>query len=722
MPPVVVYPWLKAQRAEPIPDAPLLQQPARSIYFPLTGGVVESIIQPLFAARSTVVYEPTFLIGGHGGLPADAQLYINGKLVQWLANPGDAASTGNLTSGVAFSSLTITKILGQKGTFTFAFLSTNGTLPQAYDDVVYYRHGIRRFGGFVTSVTDALIVMTDKREYGVSCVDYNGLLDRIVVAKYYTLPQSGIISIVLFDFWQSFLFPDFGVTFTYFEFGDPEVTVGPLLFHYLLMSAAIAQLIQNASGWYVNIDAYKHMIFQKQGSGAAASYSLTDTSDNFESIAVTQDNSQYRNRQFVLPSVATQSVQLDSFVGDGVKTSFITQYNLQDAPIVYLDSVVQKVTALGDWADPYDWYYIPGGQGIFQNPTAAPIVAPHTITVAYPGPFQLAAVAENAAEIALRGPVENIYSPTDVITQIEAQAMADALLANYCPSIPSQVEFNTNEIIEKIAGGWLEPGDMILVETTAPLAAGSLLPYLVQQITSQENQLTVWKHNVIARLQDGATDYQSTLQRITQAALSQANTQNTEVATFPPLAPTYPGVNNPGLQGGPVNSVYIFASPGVFASWSALFRTAPLGTASAIDIELNGLSILPASGGKVLIEPGSDGVVISSFQFGDASEPLTYKAGDTLQLYVLSAGGESAASGTDGVLSANTFSSVSHSFSSADVGNVVTITGVPYEITSISSGNAILSVAPGDGTGLTWSIDDGKAKDGTITVVGLRSS
>lgn len=720
-PPVVRIPWNPAP-----PD--VIRNPPFDVA-QLTSGTVDvsyyvpgaRLFQPFFASRSTIVYEPTFLIGGSGGQPADAQLYLNGVLVEWLANPGDADSTGNLTSGVAFSSPIITKILGQKGTLTFAFLSTNGTLPNAYDDVVFYRQGIRRFGGFITTVTDALIVDTVLREYGVSCVDYNGLLDRLVVAKYYTLPQSGIISIVLFDFWANFLQPDFGVTFTYFEFGDPIIEVGPLLFHYLLMSAAIAQLMQNASGWYVNIDAYKHMIFQEQGSGPTAPYALSDTSHNYESMAVTQDNSQYRNRQWVLPSVATQAIQVDSFDGDGSTTEVFTQYNLQQQPVVYLNGIIQRVTPLGSWSNPYDWYYIPGGQGIFQNPSNAPIGLLSVLTVAYPGPFQLAAMAENLTEIARVGLVENIYSPTDVVTMLEAQTMAEAILASYCPSIPSQVEFNTNEVIELIAGGWLEPGMMITVTNTAPLAAGAGLPYLVQQITSQENNLTVWKHNVIARLQNGATDYQSTLQRLTQAATTQPQAANTEVATFL-LAQTIPAVNNPGLQGGPTTNVYIFGAPGTFASWTAVFQTAPVGTAAVIDAELNGVSILPAGEGKIIIEPGTSGVPVTGFQFGDLSAPVHYNAGDVLSLFILSAGGEPAFSGSDGVVSGNTFSAASHSFSTSDVGNAVTVGGTPYQITSVSSGDAILSVAPGDGTGLSWSINDGQAKDGTVSIVGLRST
>ena len=655
----VPLPWLADQQAILQDEEVLFQQPYRSIYFPLKAGI--SGIQPFFISSTAAVYLPTFLSGGTNGQPADAQLFINGVSVEWETNPGDPQSAGMLSgsgSAASLESSTITKYLGQNGTFTFTFMSTAGVLPQAYDDVVFYRYGLRKFGGYVTAVSDVLIVSTTLREYGVACVDYNGLFDRVVVAKYYTIPMSGIISIVLLDFASTYL-AQFGVTYQYFEFGDPDVEIGPILFHYILMSAAIAQLLQQASGWYVIIDAYKHMSLRNQASGLpAAPYSIADPpgqavgnglgAGNFSAMSNTQDNSQYRNRQWVLPSVATASLWTDTFTGDGVTTAFLTQYNPTSQPVVYLNGVLQTVTLLGTWDVPFQWYWITGGQGIFQNPSDAPIALGATLTVSYPSPFTLAAMAENTAEIGIHGLVENIYSPTDVISQVEAQNLAEGLLAAYCPGIPSVIEFTTNESIEKIAGGWLEPGDIIPVNTTAPLALGA---YLVQQITSTENDLTIWTHDIVARLQNGATDYQTTLAKLLQAALSNPNPITTETAVFqvaPTLAGTVGGVPivNPGVAGGPVPSVYIFAKSGILASWSAVFQTAPSGSATIIDIDLNGSSCLPPGAQKIIIEPGpaNNGVVVTGFQF--SGNPVAYNAGDVLSLYVLSPGGGSAKDGT----------------------------------------------------------------------------
>src|SRR5262249_43702700 len=143
--------------------------------------------------------------------------------------------------------------------------------------------------------------------------------------------------------------------------------------------------------------------------------------------------------------------------------------------------------------------------------------------------------------IARVGLVEAIYSPTDAVDQIQAQNIADALLASYCPGTPEEIQFSTNEIIETVDGGWLEPGDLIDVDLTAPLADGN---YLVQQINSQEQDLTVWRHQIIARLQNGPSDGQTLLAKVTQQALTQPNNSDMLTFTFE-LAITIPGLTNP---------------------------------------------------------------------------------------------------------------------------------------------------------------------------------
>lgn len=639
VPVVVNYPWLRAQRSFTPEDRQQFQQPYRRIYFPLTGGVVRQTVQPFFIASRAAVYLPTFL-----NPVADAQLFINGLSINWLANPGDMRSSSGLATGVSLASLTITKTLGQSGTMTFAMLSTAGALPQAYDEVIFYRFGIRRFGGFVAAVSDVLIVSTHLREYGVQCTDNMGLLDRVVVAKYYTIPMSGSVIIVIDDFVFSYLNPDFGVTLGTYE-GQPAVAIGPILFHYVLMSSAVAQLLQQASGWYVIIDAYKVLHLRNQANGRpVAPYSLSNSVANFEACAATESNSEYRNKQWVLPSVNTQSFWTDTRTGDGATRVFETQYPLNLAPVVTVAGVAQRVTVLGAWTLPWDFYYISGGIGVFSNPANPPVGAGVQVLITYPSPFQLAVSAENDAEIARVGLVEAIYSPTDAINQVQAQNLADAILANYCPSVPSELEYNTNEIIEHFSGGWVEPGDTLAsVNLTEPLASGD---YLVQSITSQMIDLAVFKHNIVARLQNGATDYAAVLAKLTQQALSQSNNTDQVTLTFE-IGTTVIGLTNPGLSTGVQPNVQIYpqAAPGVIAGWTLVFPVSPpTGAALLIDILQNGVSIFPT--GVYATMPDSQTTEEDGAYFKTAN--IIVNLGDQFTLNVVQVG--STFGGADGVL------------------------------------------------------------------------
>jgi hypothetical protein len=603
------------------------------------GGARPSSITPVFISSTAQVFEPTFLGGGSTA----TALFINGVgPISYMTHPGgDPASTG-LSGATGLTAPQITRILGQRGSFVFAVLSSNiGFVPQAYQEVVFYRRGKRRFGGFITIVSDTVIQSTALRQFGVTCVDYNGYLDRVVIAKLYTISTGSLISIIIADFVNSFLGPDFGITYTFA--GDPFVAIPQILFHYVTMQSAVTQLLRNASGWYVNIDDYKVLTFRQQGASPAAPYSLSDTSRNWQTMSATQQNSEYRNRQWVLPSVNTQSFQVDSFTGDGSTTSFITQYVLTATPVVAVSGTVQNVLELSQIGSgkPYDWYWILQGQGVFQKASDTPLGIGVSLTVTYPAPFQLAVMAENASEIARVGLVEAIEQPTDLIDQTTAENLAAALLANYCPSVPSQIEFITNEIIEATAGGWVETGSLLTSSTTAPLTSGA---YLVQEIDSTEIDLTFWQHHITARLQNGATDYQSVLSKLTQQALSAANNNNQTVLVFE-LAVTISGITNPGLATGVPPNVQINPKPGVISAWKIIFPTTPpQGADILIDIKQNGTSIF-ASGVYVDLPAGQTTEEDGNYFNGGNVKVLT---GDLFTLNVVQVG--STTPGSDGVL------------------------------------------------------------------------
>lgn len=580
---------------------------------------------PLFIASTAVVFNPTILG------TADMQLFIAGAPIEWME-----------------STMNIDLILGQVGKASFSIYGTTTYRPSVYDEVIFYRKGVRRFGGFVQSVSDNLIGSLNAHILNVQCVDFNGLLDRVIVAKLYTIPMGGLAWIIIFDLILVYL-TQFGVTFA--GFASTGAGVGKVLFHYVTLGQAIAQLVSAAPGVPFWIDAYKRAHFAPAGSSAPAGYgvapySISDTSGNYQAegpgFRVTPDGTLYRNRQWVLPSANVLSLREETFTGDGTTTGFITLYVLSNPPVVTVNTTNQIVATLGGpYPAGWTWYFIPGGQGVFQRPGDTPLSSLDTLTVAYPNPFALAISVQNDAEIAAKGLVEAIVQPQNVFDLVTAEAMASGLLAAYCPNVPTTIVVLTNEQLDD---RWLTPGMTITVSKTIPAVPSA--GFTVQEVNSQEEGLTLFRHTVTLRSNGGTLDTQTGMLTLSQGALAATNNNATETAGFE-LAVTVVGNTNPGLATGAILSRYIFLYDGVLSFWSILFASdPPTGADMVIDALVNGVSILPPASANQIVLP--DGQTTEEQGYFFASNNLAVHKGDILTLNVVQVG--SVNPGTNGVV------------------------------------------------------------------------
>ncbi len=599
--------------------------------WPLLLTQTQLFVIPLFVSSSGTVFTPSFIA------TQDMQLFIAGQEVSWME-----------------STLNIDLILGQVGKASFSIFSTTTYRPNVYDEVVFYRKSIRRFGGFVQSVQDNLVGSLNAHILMVQCVDYNGILDRVIVAKLYTVSIGGFAWIIIFDLIQVYL-KQFGISFA--GFNNSGAFVGQVLFHYVTLANAIAQLVaaapSAASFW---IDSHKLAHFALPGSATpsgfgVAPYSLSDTSGNYQAegpgLSVTPDGTLYRNKQWILPSANVLSLRTETFVGDGSTTGFFTLYVLSKPPVVSVTTGIvttnQIVATLGGPYPPgWTWYFIPDGQGVFQRPGYTPLSPSDTLTVSYPNPFALAISVENDTEIARVGLVEAILQPQNVFDLVTAEALASGLLAAYCPNVPLVVTFLTNEQLDP---NWLSPGMTITASKTIPSIPSQL--FTVQEVNSQEEKLAVFRHTVTLRSNGGTLDTQTSMLTLSQGALAATNNNATEAAAFD-IGVTVQGITNPGLSTGAIATTYIFRYDGVFSYWSILFQTTPpVGASIVIDALLNGVSILPAASALKIVLPDSQTTEEQGYLF--LSPNLAYKKGDVLTLNVIQVG--LTTPGSDGVVS-----------------------------------------------------------------------
>ena len=583
------------------------------------------VFSALFIPSQAQAFEPAWLGSG-----AATQLFIAGVLIDpgWETNPGDPDSSAG-TSGASMPDPEIVRILGQPGTMTFSLFRADGYRPSVYDEVLFYRNGVRVFGGLVNQITQQVIKSTTKTEVAVKCTDFNGLLNLVIVAKLYTISLGGIISIIIADFVSTYLGPRFGVTYA-FE-GDPEVVLGDVLFHYVSMANAVTQLLNQAPGWFVHVDDFKVLHFFQPGIGAwVAPYNIaqSDFPPKLMAANVQIDGTLYRNKQYVLPSVNTQSFQQDSFTGDGTTTSFPTEYALNATPIVNVNGSNQRVAELSSLpaGGAYDWYWITGGQGVFQNPAHAPVAATIAILVTYPAPFQLAVSAQNDAEIALHGLVEAIYQPTDAVDAVTAANLAAAILAFYCPGQPLVFEFVTNETLQAT---WPKVGQQITVNYQQPAAS---FTGIIQEIDAIEQDLTYWTLDITIRNNKGPNEELAQLARLTQQALAAANNTNTIVFVFELFG-------SPNLATGVPPNVNIYPvgqTPGVIAQWSIIAPNSPTpsGADLLIDILQNGVSIFPA--GIYVDLPAGQSTIEAGAYFKAAN--IVVNGGDSFTLNLVQVG------------------------------------------------------------------------------------
>ncbi len=500
-----------------------------------------------------------------------------------------------------------------------------GPRPKRRDDVSLFVDGTKRLGGIIQSIKErSRPGHPDQSILTIQVVGYETYANRRIVAELFTLISGGgLPGIIVFNLWFKYL-TVFGIT----KVGDagPIVVLPDQLFHYITLTEALNTLRDQSPGWDWWIDDNKVFHFdQTDGIAANAPFSISrainaSSADANAGISATETDSNFRDRQYVLPSNDLQQLHVEAYVGDGTTTAFPTTFVQTDPPIVRVNGVGQIVTEFGVWITGWQAYYIPGGVGVFFA-TAPGAGLP--IDVEYPSPFPIAAVAEDATAIAAQGLYESVVHEKNIVDFGTATAEAEGLLTLYndANNTPQQIEYNYTSAQQ---AAWLTPGMIADINWTRPDYTGTAV---VEQVTSQESNLRMWRHHVIFRVGPGnMTDDQA----LAKVAL---NSQRNFIAGLPQRITLEPDIDGVGLQVGnlPSKNVYVFQESGVFTFWQALFASdPPVGSNIQIDALLNGTSIFTGVG-KIIARSGVT-VLQSGITF--SSPNLAFNKGDVLRFFI----------------------------------------------------------------------------------------
>jgi hypothetical protein len=377
------------------------------------------------------------------------------------------------TALVKVQSLSITDQLNSRNTASFTLEDATGAYrPVDGSSIVILNGATRIFAGSIDKIIeDSLVEFGSGLRFALTCVDYNQLADRHLVARNYETANQTLKDIVL-DIVAQELAGE-GITTT-------NVSTGPVvqkaIWNYVPAATAFDELAALAGySWW--IDYNKDLHFSPRDANPAP-IALTDTSANYRKLKVTRSREQYRNQQFVRAGNDLMSAQAEGFTGDGKTRSFPLRYPIGAQPTALTVNGVSKTIGIGGVDTGKDFYWNKGDPLLKQDSSGTLLVSTDVGSITYQGEFPIIVNAQADAEITTRAGVEGgtgIYQEIEYYPNInssaQAQQIAVGLLQKF-GTIPVVVEFETD--VDGLFSGQLLP-----ITSTAHALAGN---YLIAEV------------------------------------------------------------------------------------------------------------------------------------------------------------------------------------------------------------------------------------------------
>jgi hypothetical protein len=339
-----------------------------------------------------------------------------------------------------------------------AFLVT-GIRPSVGAEVTIQDGSTVIFAGTVDGITQESLDRRQALRVAVECADWNQLADRRLVAEAFVTPGQTLGDIVR-AIVATYL-DEFGVTDTAVENGP---VVDRAIFNYQTVGEAFNELADlTGFAWYIDYGKDLHFFARETNT---APYALTDSSANWGEMRVTRDRSAYRNRQYVRAGTDETDTLVESLVGDGTRKVFTLGYPAATEPTITVGGV-GKTVGIGGLETGTDWYWNKGSTEIRQDDAAAAVADGVAIVVTYKGMQPIMLVAQNDAEVALRGAWEAIEDRPNIDRADLATALGEGLLRKQA-RIPVAVEWET-----RTAG--LAAGQLVSIENSLHDLSGEFL-------------------------------------------------------------------------------------------------------------------------------------------------------------------------------------------------------------------------------------------------------
>jgi hypothetical protein len=325
--------------------------------------------------------------------------------------------------------------------FSIMFHPGQGFRPSANSDVVMYDGAEKVFGGKVISV-NGTIEGPDTVTYDISCKDYSYDLERLLVTEYYEEVTVGDIIEALVEDWTVGGFTTDNV--------DCDLVVSKMYFNRITVVEAIQRLADMSGfSWYVDYDKDIHF-FSRNTETAPFPVADGNGSYIFDTLKVSDDFSQIRNRVFITGGEVEGEIRTETFNGDATKKQFKLSNKFARVPALTIGGVVKTIGV--DYIDEetaFDCFWDYNQQYIRFKDTTIPGAGTNNIAVSGIPLYNLVVQVEEPTSIDAYGIFEyaktdkNIKSRDEAVsyakTEIKAykDGVAEASFSSYTPGLRS---------------------------------------------------------------------------------------------------------------------------------------------------------------------------------------------------------------------------------------------------------------------------------------------
>lgn len=411
------------------------------------------------------------------------------------------------TNKVLLDSLTITDQLNQSvdtASFTVQRIASIGKTykPELGQEVIIEDGGTRIFGGQIIDWTEN-VESTMEITYNVKCKDYTHLLDgKLVVEKYENMSINAIISNIVATYAPA--------GFTTTNVNCP-IIAKTVVFNRVSFSSAMEKL-SRLTGYQWRVDYYKNIYFFERNS-ISAPFALEDDTDTyiFNSLTLSNDLSQLRNRVYIRGGEAKGSPRTENWSWDGTKKNFplsnkyatIPTVSVNGTPVtVGLDYISDEASFQCFWS--YQEKYIR-----FSN-TFTATVGTNNIVINGTPLFPIQVQVDDPVSISKYGIFE--YSKKDLtikskeealrIAQSELTAYSAGLdegsFDTYVPGLKSGQlikikslarDIDENYLIQKVTYKQLSPNKGIYKVSLASLRTTSIIDLLINLLRAEDRYI-----------------------------------------------------------------------------------------------------------------------------------------------------------------------------------------------------------------------------------------